>query len=252
MIRLSTSALVLLRCTIAASILLVTGACDMFLAADAVQVQLERIDFADGPISLRDSGAIVLVGHTERSDVRLATDHRIRVLVTTSGGDVERANLWHEDGGRGTPWSLYINTALFGVVRSASVSAESFERRVRSAGLVPVRLGLSSVYYVIVFDPLRVASIAHDLSTWAEVDIAELAQGMVYSADADRGVVCPIRIRFDVPHRGDGILQVAQGDTIRALYINPNGDTLRADFQMPLPALLSCAACVVDDKPRAP
>lgn len=235
------------RGVVAAAFVLMTGSCDAFTAVTAATHEVDELGFASALISLRNNGAVVVIGRLARSGVHLGIDRRVRAIVSASSGDVERVDLWHEAGGRGTAWKAYFSTAAFSVTTKSAVDIEAFERKVQAAGLVPVRLGLSNIYFVIVFEPLRVAQIAHELSRWPEMAIVELAQGIVYSSDVDRGIVAPLRLRYGAPRRSDGILQVAPGDTLRASYVNPGGDTLFATMLVPLPTMSICERCLVAD-----
>jgi hypothetical protein len=201
--------------------------------------------FSDYPASLRDGGAIVVSGELDRDGVNLGANRRIQVTITTSGGDIERIGLWHARGGRGTAWDLYFSTLAFEVVGASGVDAVEFEQRFRDRGLVPVRLSMGWLQYqILTFDPLRIAQVAAEVRRWSEVAILEMTPGLIFSTHLDRGVVAPLKVQYHQPRRRDGVLQVALGDTLRAQFVNPNGDTLHAMTVMPSVPPGPCDHCV--------
>lgn len=210
--------------------LMLAASCEPFTGPSIRRVSLVSLEFADAPIAMRDSGALVVVGRPANPAFELGVSGRVSVLVASSAGDREQLYLWHEGGGRGTVREGDFSTVAFLLVGEPSTGAEALERRLQSVGLVPVRISpFSLLYQVITFDPTRIARIATDVSRWPEVSIVELVQGPVYGPnDGGNTLSGPLRVSYSAPKPHDRVLQVAAGDTLRAIHVGPAGDTVRA------------------------
>lgn len=193
---------------------------------------LERTELASlafGTISaVADSSAIVLVARPRSIQFRLAPDERIPITVSTSSGDVERVLLFDEAGGQGTPWDGYFSRVAF-LVAANPGTAEALDHRLRQRGLVPAPVTNSpNARLAISFDPGRIVDAVEEVSRWPEVDFVDFEYGRFFTFGTPNGLAGPLRTAFGVPRAGDGVLQVAPGDTLFARYAQPSGGTLRA------------------------
>lgn len=223
----------LLRTAVA---IVVAASCEPFTGPSIARVSLASLEFADGPIAMRDSGALVIVARPESPHFELGGSRRASVVVASSSGDRERALLWHEGGGRGTVREGDFSTVAFLMIGEPSANAEALERRLQSVGLVPVRISpFSLLYQVITFEPMRIARIATEVSRWQEVSIVELVQGPVYGPnDGGNTLSGPLRVSYSMPKPHDGVLQVASGDTLRVSHVRTDGDTVSASMVVPV------------------
>jgi hypothetical protein len=215
------------------------AACERATAPEPALTEFALRELFVDPRTLWDSTTSLIVSAAVVDTVTpLDRTKRVRMNVTTSGGDREQLGLARMM--RSEDHRFY---HLLGVGVRPNADFDAIRRSIEPFGarinLIPLSRLFASVF---VFDPANVPRVAGTLARRRDIDIVEAdgfatcglagcAPGPAFFAMLRGGL--PFRARSNQPTPFDGFLEIQPGDTIRLAVTQPDGTTVRHEHVVP-------------------
>ena len=224
------------RCLVIAGLALAGGlivaACSHEPATAPLTFMEERLDslwvepvYSD----VRDSGLLVAMATPADTSFRLPSNARLKLQLTTSGGDSEEWAFWPYMCGNRDCSAVTITMNDGYDVTSLQSFFFSIPSRLWSVSVTGRIGGLR------LFDPARMATALDLISRQSTVQVVEADQiGTGGFATLPRWhVLSAIPIDFRTPRHNDGVLQVASAQTIELRYVQPDSSFLSITMVIP-------------------
>ncbi len=215
------------------------AACERATAPEPALVEFALRELVVDPSTRWDSTASLIVYAAVVDTLApLDKNRRVRMSVTTSGGDSEQLGLARL---ACSEESLYCHWISASVRPDANFDAirRSIEPLGARINLIPLSRLYASVF---VFDPVNVPRVALTLARRRDIDVVQAdgfatcgftgcGSAVAYRAGLSGGL--PFRARTNQPTPFDGHLEIQPGDTIRLAVTQPDGTTLRHEHVAP-------------------
>lgn len=217
-------------------LLLLGAGCEAVTGLRSVTRDLAAFFVAPYPMSLSDSGVLLMAGELNESQ-SLSSRERLSVTIRTSRGDSETVGMWHSWCPDGDPNRDHCYAVTVVVFRDANRS--EIQRKLNNLGMITTGADDGTLAWSVVgFNPQAIEKQAQTIARWDGVE-GVIGVGVHYAENPAKSVAAPIRVSTGAPVIGDGRLQLQEGDVLTGIYVNPSGDTLRTTFTVPAMRLRS-------------
>jgi len=201
---------------------LVLAACDSLLSPGENQSPQLRSVALGAPVMGTNDGFVVLSAIPADLSFRLEPHDRVRVRLTSSSGDEENVALYPFYNCR--PWrgDLPLSCFSLSVGLTSAKHRDWLARHIYGRGVITSSWDDVASYSVLYFEPGAIFMELDTLSSRPWVEYVEqwgwLCAGTCTFTQVNATLGRPVRVRRQSPSRFDRVLQVADGDTITAMY----------------------------------